>query len=194
MENRDLKLFAHIPTLETERLMLRRIWPSDLEDVNEYSADPAVPRFLLWSPHGSKKQTAQYLRIVDRKYKKSEFYDWGVVYKETGKLIGTCGFTSFDVVNNSAEIGYVLNSSFWGKGLGSEAARAVITFGFEALGLNRIEAIFMPENNSSRRVLEKCGMVREGVKRQAIYTKGNYIDVEIYSITRAEYNEITSEK
>lgn len=192
METRDIKLFTQIPTLETERLILRRILPSDLNDVYDYASNPSVSRFLLWYPHESKKRTVQYLRLLDKKYKKAEFYDWGVVNKSDGRLIGTCGFTSFDLVNNSAEVGYVLNYAYWGQGLAAEATRAVITFAFEILQVNRVEANFMPENSGSRRVLEKCGMRREGIKREAIYAKGKYIDIEIYAITRADYRNMTS--
>ena len=190
MQQYHLKLFSKIPTLETERLVLRRMMLDDLDDVFEYASQPEVPKYLLWYPHEDKSFTAQYLRIVDKKYKKNEFYDWAVTFN--GKMIGTAGFTSFDVLNNSAQIGYVLNKNYWGKGIASEAARAVITFGFEALGLNRIEAKFIPENNSSRRVLEKCGMKFEGSHHEAIRAKGRYLDIEIYAITRSEYEKIKS--
>ena len=192
MEERDLKIFTRIPTLTTERLTLRRILPTDLDDVFAYASNPAVPRYLLWYPHPDKDYTARYLREVDRRYKKAQFYDWAVTLTDSGKMIGTCGFTSFDLPNNSAEVGYVLSSPYWGQGIGPEALRAVITFGFEALYLNRIEAHFMPANNASRRVLEKCMMQPEGVRREAMYAKGRYIDIETYAITEKDYKKITN--
>ena len=73
-------------------------------------------------------------------------------------MIGTCGFTKFDYSNNAAEIGYVLNSDYWGKGYCSEAVSKIIEFGFESLKLHRIEARYMKENIRSRNVMEKCGM------------------------------------
>ncbi len=192
MEERELRLFTRIPTITTSRLTLRRIMPSDLDDVFEYASNPEVPRCLLWYPHPDKDYTARYLREVDRRYKKAQFYDWAVTLTDSGKMIGTCGFTSFDLPNNSAEVGYVLNSSYWGQQIAPEALRAVITFGFEVLELNRIEAHFMPENNSSRRVLEKCMMQPEGVRREAMYAKGRYIDIETHAITAADYKKITN--
>ncbi len=192
MEERELRLFTRIPIITTSRLTLRRIMPSDLDDVFEYASNPEVPRYLLWYPHPDKDYTARYLREVDRRYKKAQFYDWAVTLTDSGKMIGTCGFTSFDLPNNSAEVGYVLNSSYWGQEIACEALRAVITFGFEVLELNRIEAHFMPENNSSRRVLEKCMMQPEGVRREAMYAKGRYIDIETYAITAADYKKITN--
>ena len=191
MEERDLKLFIKIPTLTTERLTLRRIYPTDINDVFQYASNPAVSRYLLWYPHPDKDYTARYLREVDRRYKKAQFYDWAVTLNSTGKMIGTCGFTSFDLPNNSAEVGYVLSEPYWGQGIAPEALRAVITFGFEALYLNRIEAHFMPENRASRRVLEKCMMTPEGVRRESMYAKGRYIDIETYGITAGDYKKIT---
>lgn len=192
MEEKDLKLFIKIPTITTARLTLRRILPTDIDDVFAYASDVTVPRYLLWYPHPDKEYTARYLREVDRMYKKARFYDWAITLTDTGRMIGTCGFTSFDLPNNSAEVGYVLASRYWGQEIAPEALRAVITFGFEALMLNRIEAHFMPENSSSRRVLEKCLMHPEGVRREAMYAKGRYIDIETYAVTAAEYKNITA--
>ena len=107
-------------------------------------------------------------------------------------MIGTCGFTSFSIENNSAEIGYVLNKNFWGKGIAPKVARMVMEYGFVELGLNRIEAKYMVENDSSRRVMEKCLMTSEGVLRSAIYSKNRYRDIGVYSILREEYFKFRS--
>ncbi len=192
MQYGDLKIFTNIPTMETERLFLRRIRTTDLDDVNEYASDPEVPRYLLWHPHQSRRQTADYLKIVDKKYKRAEYFDWGIVFKEDGHLIGTVGFTSFDVANDVGEIGYVLNSKYWGRGIATEAVKAVITFGFEILKLNRVEAQLMPENEKSAALLQRCSLRFEGIRRSAMLIKGNYSDIAVYSITADEYKKITS--
>ncbi|MBO5946319.1 MAG: GNAT family N-acetyltransferase [Clostridia bacterium] len=190
MEKHHLNIFSSIPILETERLVLRRLNVSDLDDVFKYAADPRVSEYLLWYPHQTKDFTRRYLKFVDKKYKKNEFYDWAVTVN--GHVVGTCGFTSFDIENNCAEIGYVLRSDMWGQGLAAEAARAVITFGFEVLSLNRIEAKLISENASSARVLDKCGMTFEGVHRSSILSKGRYRDIAVYSITKDDYITLTS--
>ena len=190
MIREDLDLFKNIPTLETERLILRRMKPGDLSDVFDYARRSEVSEFLLWYPHDEPSFTRRYLKIIDTKYKRGEFYDWAVVCKADGRMIGTAGFTRFDIFNNSAEIGYVLNSEYWGQGLAAEAARAVITFGFEALGLHRIEARYMPDNSASGRVAEKCGMRFEGILRESVYAKGKYVDVAVASILLQEYKAI----
>ena len=96
---------------------------------------------------------------------------------DTGKVIGTCGFTKIDPVNRMGEIGYVLNPQYHGKGLASEAAGAVMSFGFERLGLHRIEAKFMQGNDASRAVMERLGMRFEGFERDSVFVKGGYVTV-----------------
>lgn len=185
MEINDLKRFIYIPTLTLGKIKLRRILKTDIDDVFEYASDPATSEFLLWSPHPDKAYTKKYLEHLDKRYRRGEFYDWGIEYE--GKLIGTCGFTSFSIENNSAEIGYVLNKRYWGLGIAREVARMVIEYGFSELMLNRIEAKYMIENEASRRVMEKCLMTSEGILRSAIYSKNSYRDIGVYSILRDEY-------
>ena len=189
MKTEDLKIFLSIPTVETDRLILRKIEGFDRNDVYEYASDPEVSRFLLWYPHKDLRFTEEYLKAVRRCYKKNDFFDWAITLKKNGKMIGTAGFTSFDIENNSAEIGYVLNSAYWGQGIAKEAASAVISFGFRVLSLHRIEAKFMTENERSRRVAQKCGMISEGIMRGAIIAKGEYRDIELYSITEEDYKK-----
>ena len=185
MTKEDLRLFIKIPTLKTERLILRRINPTDVEDVFDYASCPDVPRYLLWHPHPDRNYTKQYLSFLDKKYKKNEFYDWGI--ELDGHLIGTCGFSSFDIDNNSAQIGYVLNKKHWGNGYAPEAVKEIMLFGFEVLKLHRIEARFIKQNERSKRVMEKCRMSYEGTLKEAIFAKGIYKDLGIYAITRDEY-------
>ena len=185
MDKENLRIFTKIPSLKTNRLLLRKMSLSDLDDCYEYSRDAEVPKYLLWYPHTDRTYTGYYLRYVERKYRRAEFYDWAVEYD--GKMIGTVGFTSFDLNNNAGEVGYVLNRKFWGMGLATEALLRVLEFGFSELSLERIYAKFMPENDKSRGVLLRCGMRPEGVMRRAVLAKGQYRDVEIYAITREEW-------
>ena len=187
MEKKDLKIFIKIPPLRTARTLMRRIRPQDLEDVYAYASDPRVSEYLLWYPHPNSSYTRDYLAYLDRMYRRGEFYDWGV--EVDGHMIGTAGFTSFDLENNSAEIGYVLNRSWWGKGFATEVARAVISFGFEILELQRISARYLSGNDHSRRVMEKCNMLYEGIQRDGVRVKGGYSNVYVYSITLPEYRK-----
>ena len=104
-------------------------------------------------------------------------------------MVGTCGFTAFNCTSDSAEVGYVLNPSYWGKGIATEALTRVLQFGFEELKLNRIEAKFIQGNDRSRRVMEKVGMTFEGVMRESMMIKGNYMNIGICSILRSEWQK-----
>ncbi len=179
--------FKSIPTIHTKRLTLRKIDMSDLADMYEYSKDDEVTRFLLWESHKSIRHTAAYLKLLKKYYAKGLFYDWAVIERESGRMIGTCGFAKIDEVNRCAELGYVLNRKCWGRGYAQEAARAVMKIGFETLDLKRIEARFMTENKASARVMEKLGMRFEGVKRASLYVKGSFRDIGYYSILQEEF-------
>ena len=92
-------------------------------------------------------------------------------------------------LSDSAEVGYVLNPEYWGKGIATEALERVLQFGFEELHLHRIEAKFMQGNERSRRVMEKVGMSIEGVLRESMMIKGNYMNIGVCSILRSEWQQ-----
>ena len=183
------KIFADPPTLQTERLILRKIVKEDAEDMYEYSRDPDVTRYLTWSPHTSLRQTERYIDILQKKYADGSFNDWGLVLRETGKFIGTCGYTSFDYGKNTAEVGYVLSKDCWGNGLAAEAAKRVMEFGFETFELDGYFAKHMEGNDASARVMQKCGMKFEGLHRHSMYIKGEFKNIVVYEVTREEYFE-----
>jgi ribosomal-protein-alanine N-acetyltransferase len=103
-------------------------------------------------------------------------------------MIGTCGFTRFDCAQDSAEVGYVINPAFRGRGLAPEALQAVLAYGFRTLRLHRIEARYMEGNDASRRVMEKCGMSFEGIRRESMLIKGRYVSVGVCSILQQEFS------
>lgn len=182
------EIFAHIPELRTERLVLRAMRRGDWRDMYEYAKEPCVTKYLLWDVHASEEYTCRYLDYVVSRYRTAEFTDWAVTLKDTGKMIGTCGFTRIDTDHEKAEIGYVLNPAHWGQGIAAEAVRAVIAFGFERLALHRIEAKFIKGNDRSLRVMEKCGMSFEGYRRDAMRIKGEFKTIGCCALLRQEYN------
>ena len=183
------RLFSHIPTLETDRLTLRGMRVSDAPDMYEYARRPSVTEYLTWEPHASVEETKEYLTYVGQRYRTGDFYDWSVVDKASERMIGTCGFTSFNCPADSAEIGYVLNPAFQGKGLATEAVRRVLRFGFEELSLHRIEAHFILGNEASRRLMERVGMTFEGYARESMKIKGRYRTIGTCAILRGEFEE-----
>ena len=171
------RIFKDPPTLRTERLILRRMSRDDRNDMFEYASDPTVTRYLLWEPHTDRHYTARYLAYVQSRYRAGEFFDWAVIYAPSGKMIGTCGFCAIDFNNAAGEVGYVLNPAFWHHGIAPEALCEVIRFGFKTLGLNRIEARYIVGNEASLRVMQKAGMVFEGIARSSLLHRGRYVSV-----------------
>lgn len=174
-----LQKFADAPKIETERLILRKITLDDAEDMYLYASDEEVTRYVIWDTHSSLSDTIEFINTFLSQY----HLPWGIELKENGKFIGTVHFVWWQP-EHSAEIGYVLSREYWGKGLITEAARAIITFGFESMNLVRIQARCFLENKASERVMQKLGMSFEGISRKAMYVKGEYKDLKVYSILK----------
>ncbi len=181
------KLINRMNGIETHRLILRKIRVSDAEDMYEYASIEALTEYLLWSPHESLEYTKSFLKFLTKKYKSGEYLDWGIEHKSEKKLIGTCGFSSLDVDNSKAEIGYVLSPAYQGNGYAAEAVKAVISFAFETLSLNRVEARVMEGNDASCSLLEKLGMKLEGRGVEEIFVKDKFRNVLHYAILKEEY-------
>ena len=179
-----------MPDIETKRLLLRRMTMKDAQDIFEYSRDPEVARHVLWSAQKHISEAKEYVRYMTKRYRDDLPSSWGIIDKESGKLVGTIGYMSLSEENASVEVGYSLARWLWGKGLMTEALRAVIDYTFDAMDINRIEAQHELTNPSSGRVMEKCGMVREGVLRQRLYNKGQYVDVALYAILKSDYDKM----
>ncbi len=188
-KERVYKIFSHMPTLHTEHLSLRPMHPIDADDMFDYAKRKDVTEYLLWSPHSSKLYTKDYLNYIQNRYALGDFYDWAIIDRDSRRMIGTCGFTKIDTANNSAEIGYVLNPDFSGKGYATEAARCVMNFGFSELDLHRIEARFMKGNDASLRVMEKLGMYFEGYHKDSVFVKGSYRTVGYCAITKEDFEK-----
>lgn len=181
------RIFSNMPELETPRLLLRRMKVSDSADMYDYAKRPEVTRYLLWHPHPDVTYTRRYLEYLAGRYRIGAHYEWAIIHKESGRMIGTCGFARVDPPHNAAELGYVLNPDFHGKGLMTEACERVLQFGFQVLGLHRIEARYMPGNDPSRRVMDRLGMLYEGVRRESMLVKGSYRDVATCAILVNDY-------
>jgi ribosomal-protein-alanine N-acetyltransferase len=179
-------VFSNFPTLETERLILRKLRLEDAKDLFEYASDPEITKYVTWEPHKSIEDSINLIKFTHERYEKREGIIWGIVYKENNKVIGTCDISPV-TKHFRAEIAYALSRDYWGKGLMTEAVKEVIRFGFEKMNLNRIQAMCIPENIDSYRVMEKVGMKYEGVIREYIYIKGKFQDLKLYSIVRREY-------
>lgn len=181
------KVFGDLPTLETERLILRKVTLEDVEDMHAYGSNEAVSKYVSWDTHETISDTKDFVELVLNKYENKQVSPWGIEYKENGKFIGTIDFVYWQPKHKTAEIGYVISEDYWGKGLTTEAAREIIRFGFEKMDLVRIQARCFVENIGSARVMEKSKMAFEGVIRKGMFVKGKHQDLKIYSILKEEF-------
>jgi [ribosomal protein S5]-alanine N-acetyltransferase len=146
--------------LETDRLLLREFVIDDVEDFFRMVSDPDVTRY---TGDGGKTLAEAQKGLEERvfqDYKKHGYGRWATVYKPTGKVIGFAGLKYLDDVGE-IDLGYRFFKEHWSKGLATEASRAVLTYGFDTLQLQRIIGIADTENKVSIRVLEKVGFTFE---------------------------------
>ncbi len=144
--------------LETDRLILRRFKTEDIPSVfKNWSGNPEVTKYLLWSYHKTEKETAKFIKKYIRQYYKKDFYVWAVERKEDGEVIGTVDATVF---KKKAEIGYCFGEKFWRKGYAYEALTRMLEFLKEA-GCEIFKATCAVDNIASCKLLEKIGMVKK---------------------------------
>ncbi len=189
---RSKKVFLNVPTLETPRLILKKISMDNLLDMNRYSVLEETSKFLAWTPHLNLAETKGNIEFHMDQYKKGLPPDWGINLKSNGRFIGTCGFTSVDKYNNSAEIGYVLSPEYWRQGLMKEAVLAVMKVAFFDVGFHRLTARIMDGNVASEKLAMSVGFVKEGTARECQIIKGRYATIHTYSILRHEYEIMIS--
>lgn len=185
MENE--KATKDLPTLETERLTLRKITFEDVEDIYKFTSLEEVASYVTWNAHKTIDETKEFVQRLIKYNDDTDGFIWGIELKENGLLIGTVSLSSPHPKHKSAEIAYALSANFWGKGLITEAAMAAIKFGFEEKKLVRIQAKCLLNNRRSERVLEKVGMTFEGVLRKEMYIKGKHQDLKMYAMIDEDF-------
>lgn len=179
--------FADLPTLETPRLILRRLRREDAEDTFRNASDPRMSAHTTWLPHRTVDDSRAFIGNVLERYAHGDIAPWAVEHRPDGRCIGTCGYMAWWRHDRKAEIGYAIGAAYWGQGLMTEAVRAVIAFGFREMALHRIEARCKPANIGSARVMEKCGLRYEGTLRETVLVKGEFVDLQVYGILRREW-------
>ncbi|MUG43579.1 GNAT family N-acetyltransferase [Paenibacillus woosongensis] len=184
------KLFRESPEFLTNRIYLRRFILKDISDYYDLASDPDVTAYTMWNTHRVLDESQAYVDSVLRKYNNKEAYHWGIIARESGKLIGRTGFISFDVAHDRTEIGFVISKKYWGQGIVVEATREILCYAFDTIGINRVEGRCNHDNVGSRRVMEKLGMKFEGILRKQLKIKGNYTDQKLYSLVRDDLQAV----
>ena len=156
MNNRKTKV------LETERLILRELTLDDLDHLFALYHSPDARKYYS-EGIPSYEETKQELEwMIQQCYARYRFGMWATIHKETGKFIGRCGLTPMNIEGREEiEVGYMLAKEYWGQGLATEAAQAILQYGLEQVGLSRLICVINPANQASSRVAQKIGMTLE---------------------------------
>ncbi|NWF69499.1 MAG: GNAT family N-acetyltransferase [Chloroflexi bacterium] len=179
--------FSTFPVLETQRLTLRALVDTDAAAVWAIRGDYEVTKYNTGAPIRTPIEAALIIQAINADYREKIAVRWGIARKDNDAVIGMCGFNYWDRANFRASVGYDLARAYWGQGLMPEALRRVVRFGFEEMGLNRIEADSSALNTASARVLEKVGFRQEGLQREQYYEEGQFYDLMLFALLKREF-------
>lgn len=178
------------PVIETERLILREVTTVDASVMLEYLSDNDVVTPMGLAPFQTDKNVWDEINWYKSIYDEGTGIRWGITLKDSGNVIGSCGFLNMLPKHHRAEVGYELNKNHWGKGIAGEALEAVVKYGFDHFQLERIEALIEPTNLPSQKLVEKQGFEREGLLRHYEFTCGKFDDLYMYSIIKEDFHFI----
>jgi [ribosomal protein S5]-alanine N-acetyltransferase len=174
--------------LETERLILRDFIEEDWQRVLEYQSDPLYLRYYEWTERTAESAREFVGWFLDHQKQKPRIkIQLAVVLKSNHQLIGNCGIRMDKENAHQADIGYELDPKHWNHGYATEAAHAIVDFGFSSFGLHRVWSWCVSDNVGSAHVLEKLGMRLEGRLRENEFYKSRWWDTLMYAILIDEW-------
>jgi RimJ/RimL family protein N-acetyltransferase len=176
-----------LPTLTTPRLTLRPLVPADAPRVRLYAGDMEVAANTLRMPHPYEEGMAEaWMAGHPEAFARFEDLVLALALRPSGELVGCVGLVLSET-HRHGELGYWVARPWWGQGLASEAARAVVHYAFSTLALHRVFAQHFTRNPASGRVLQKLGMRHEGHLRQHYCRFGEWLDVDVYGLLASEW-------
>ncbi|MDI9494699.1 MAG: GNAT family N-acetyltransferase [Bacillota bacterium] len=177
-------------TLETDRLILRRLTIDDAENVyNNWTSDSEVSKYMRWQPHRCIEETVLTINDWINRYKDNSFYQWAITFTDNDGPIGAIGLFVVNENDMTGDIAHIISRKNWGMGIATEALKAVLKFAFEVVGFNRIESYHSVNNPASGKVMQKAGMKMEGSAKQKYRSNVGFEDSYMYSILREEFKE-----
>lgn len=176
------------PELVTTRLLLRPFVPEDAQVVELLAGAREIADTTIDIPHPYPPGAAQqWIDDNAAGWQKRTLAVFAITERATGRVVGAIGL-KLHLPHGAAELGYWVGVPSWGRGYTTEAARAVVAFGFDTLGLHRIHAHCFARNASSERVLLKLGMTREGLLRDAVRKWGEFENVALYALLAPDWH------
>jgi RimJ/RimL family protein N-acetyltransferase len=174
--------------IETERLILRELVKDDWQRVFEYQSDPLYLRYYAWTERTPEAVQEFVGWLMDRQKQEPRIkFQLAVTLKSNDLLIGNCGIRMDTTDAFQADIGYEFDPKYWNHGYATEAAHAIVDFGFSRFNLHRVWSWCVADNVGSAHVLEKLGMRREGYLRENEFYRGRWWDTLMYAILAEEW-------
>ena len=172
----------------TERLLIREYKRSDLDAYVRVVSQPEIYATTYGIPRDYTRMMGRInLKFIKRNRLLGTALEYAVLIRENNRYIGNVGLINISHDHNRADISYFIDRDYMNRGYATEAAAAMIQFGFEGLGYNKISGVCMSVNPASRRVMEKLGMTYEGTLREELYKDGIYYNIDRLSMLRKEY-------
>ena len=173
----------------TKRLVVRRYTHDDVPDVLVFASQPSVASVTSERIGATEEGVRKYIALQKsyQPFEKDQVFELAVERKEDGRVIGLLGLIRGD--HRQGEMGWALGVEYRGQGYATEAARALMDYGFNSLGLHRIHADTNSDNRASWRVMERLGMRREAQLREAVYREGKWLDRVIYGMLAEEWRK-----
>lgn len=176
------------PTLDTDRLRLRPFHAADADALYAMQSSAQVLRYWDAPPWTERERAAQFIARCRQMAEDGVGVRLAVDRLEDGMFIGWISLTRWNPDYRSAALGYCLTEAAWGNGYATEAARAVLQWGYDTLDLNRVQAETDTRNAASAKVLEKTGFLREGRLRQDCIVNGEVSDSWVYGLVRSDWH------
>lgn len=174
-------------TIETQRLILRRITADDAQTLfDDCFSHPEVTKYLRYPTHQTVQDSLDIIGVWTKQYEKDDFYHWVIVLKDENRPMGTIGVVSHNEHDACAMIGYQLSERDWGNGYMTEALKAVLDYLLLDVGFNRVEGMYAVRNPRSGAVMRRAGMQYEGMMREKFYCRAGYQDANVYALLKSD--------
>jgi [ribosomal protein S5]-alanine N-acetyltransferase len=174
--------FNPFPEIKTERMVLRKIVPSDADDMFRLRSDSRLMQFIDRPVATSLQDVHDLFERINESLNKNEGITWAMCLKNDNRLIGTVGYYRNKPEHHRGEIGYMIHSDFQRNGLTYEALISALNYGFNELHFHSVEADVNPDNAASVGLLEKAGFIKEAHFKENYYFNGVFKDTVILSL------------
>jgi ribosomal-protein-alanine N-acetyltransferase len=179
--------FHPFKNLETDRLLLRRVSVDDLQEVFALRSNPQAMKYIPRPLTTTEGEALAHIQMINDKIDSNEGINWAITLKGEDRLIGIIGHYRLKPEHYRCEIGYMILPEYNGRGITTEAVKAVLAYGFDDLQMHSIEAVIDPENIASERVLLKNGFVKEAHFIENEFYDGRFIDAAIFSLLKRNF-------